>query len=117
MHTEPQLLAPVVELGARRRSRRTKHARARAVHGLVALWFGTAIFTALVLVGQLTSLALKHGLAGLGIGVVITAAIAWPAAAYWLRRVRSASQRSSGPIRRPSMRLATKPSRRDADSN
>ena len=81
--------ASVIVLAERRRKRRLgRKQRDVAFRSLVALWFGVGLLAALFIPAVLLSVALRHGVAGIGIALAIATAVAWPLAAKWLAKGR-----------------------------
>ena len=81
--------ASVIVLADRRRKRRLgRKQRDVAFRSLVALWFGLGLLAALLIATVLLSMAFRHGVAGIGIALAISTAVAWPLAEKWLAKGR-----------------------------
>jgi hypothetical protein len=87
--------ATVIAFAPKRRAARANGRRRAVARGLVAAWFGMAALAVLLLLGQGVALMLRHGVAGIGIGLVAVSAASWPVAGRLL------VTGSSGPRKRP----------------
>ena len=105
--------ATVVALGAKRRAARAYSRRRVAARGIVALWIGTGVLAATLLLGQATAFVLHHGLAALGIALVVVSAAGWPLAGRLLKNGSSSPHKR--PISRPGGRKLLKLSAQPAD--
>ena len=99
--------ATVIAFGPKRRAARASGRRRAVARGVIALWFGTAALAILLLVGEGAVLLLRHGLAGLGIGLLIVSAGGWPLAGRLLKADPQRAPRKQ-PISQRPMPLALK---------
>jgi len=77
---QPTAEARVIAFGPKRRASRASGRRRAVARGIVSLWLGMAALAVLLLVGQVVAVLLRHGLAGIGIGLGIVSAAGWPLA-------------------------------------
>ena len=111
---QPTAEATVIAFGPKRRAARASGRRRAAARGIVSVWLGTAALAVLLLVGQLVALLLRHGLAGIGIGLVVVSAAGWPLAGRLIKKGNPESRKR--PISRPARNLGLKLSPSAADS-
>lgn len=111
---QPTAEATVIAFGPKRRAARN-HGRRRAVaRGIVSVWLGTAALALLLLVGQIVALLLRHGVAGIGIGLAIVSAAGWPLAGRLTKNGSAGSRKR--PISGRARNLGLKLSPQAADS-
>jgi hypothetical protein len=72
--------ATVIEFGPKRRAALAEGRRRGAARAIVSLWLGVAVLAVVLLVGQASILLLRHGVAGLAIGLGIVTVAGWPVA-------------------------------------
>lgn len=77
---QPTAEARVIAFGPKRRASRASGRRRAVARGIVSLWLGTAALAVLLLVGEVVAVLLRHGLAGMGIGLAVVSAAGWPLA-------------------------------------
>jgi len=97
---QPTAEARVIAFGPKRRAARASGRRRAVARGIVSLWLGMAALAVLLLVGQIVALLLRHGLVGIGIGLVVISAAGWPLAGRLIRN-GSAAYRKQPISRRP----------------
>src|SRR5205807_9950373 len=71
---QPTAQARVIAFGPKRRAARASGRRRAIARGIVSLWLGMAALALLLLVGQIVAVLLRHGVAGIGIGLVVVSA-------------------------------------------
>lgn len=98
--------ARVIAFGPRRRAARAFGRRRAVARGIMSLWLGTAALAVLLLVGQAVAALLRHGLAGLGVGLLIVSAAGWPLAGRLLKK--SSPESRKRPISSRPRRLGLK---------
>jgi len=92
--------ARVIAFGPKRRAARAFGRRRALARGIVSLWLGAAALAVLLLVGEVVAVLLRHGLTGIGIGLVIVSAAGWPLAGRLIKTGRPTSPKrpiSRGP--------------------
>jgi MFS family permease len=97
---QPTAEATVIAFGPKRRAVRASGRRRAVARGIVSVWLGAAALAILLLVGQLVAVLLRHGVAGIGIGLAVVSAAGWPLAGRLLTR-GSPPQRKRPISRRP----------------
>jgi hypothetical protein len=85
----------VIAFDPKRRAARAYGRRRAVARGMISLWLGIPGLVALVLLGEAVAVLLRHGLAGLGVGLVIVSGASWPLAGKLL------SAGSRDPRKRP----------------
>ncbi len=110
----PTAEARVIAFGPKRRAARGFGRRRALARGIVSLWLGMAALAVLLLVGEATAALLHHGLAGMGIGLVVVSAAGWPIAGRLLKRGTPASRKR--PISRGQGNVGLKLSRFGAEA-
>ena len=83
---QPTAEARVIAFGPKRRASRAFGRRRAVARGIVSLWLGTAALAVLLLVGQIVAVLLRHGLAGIGIGLAVVSAAGWPLAGRLIKK-------------------------------
>jgi len=83
----------VIAFGPKRRAARAFGRRRAVARGIVSLWLGAAALAVLLLVGEGVAVLLRHGLAGIGIGLAIVSAAGWPLAGRLLKTGSSTSRK------------------------
>lgn len=111
---QPTAEARVIAFGPKRRAARASGRRRAVARGIVSLWLGLAALAILLLVGQVVALLLRHGLAGIGIGLVVVSAAGWPVAGRLIRNGSSAYHKQ--PISRRARPVGLKFSPRTAEA-
>lgn len=92
---QPIAEARVIAFGPKRRAARASGRRRAVARGIVSVWLGTAALALLLLVGQMVAVLLRHGVAGIGIGLAAVSLAGWPLAG------RLTKNGSAGPHKRP----------------
>ena len=111
---QPTAQARVIAFGPKRRAARASGRRRAIARGIVSLWLGMAALALLLLVGQIMAVLLRHGVAGIGIGLVVISAAGWPLAG---RLIANGSRTSRNqPISRRPRHLGLKSSPRTAET-
>jgi len=77
---QPTAEATVIAFGPKRRAARASGRRRAVARGIVSVWLGMAALAVLLLVGQMVAVLLRHGVAGIGIGLAVVSAAGWPLA-------------------------------------
>jgi hypothetical protein len=72
--------ATVIEFGPKRRAARSEARRRGAARAIVSWWLGVAVLAVVLLVGQAAILMLRHGVAGVAIGLGVLTVAGWPLA-------------------------------------
>ena len=85
--------ATVIAFGPKRRAARAEGRRRTVARGLVSIWLGVAVLAVVLLVGQGAILLLRHGLAGLGIGLAVVTVAGWPIAGRLIRTEAASHKR------------------------
>jgi len=111
---QPTAEARVIAFGPKRRSVRASGRRRAVARGIVSLWLGTAALAVLLLVGQVVAVLLRHGVAGIGIGLVVVSAAGWPLAGRLLKKGSQAQRKR--PISRRPRHVGLKSSPRTAEA-
>ena len=110
---QPTAEARVIAFGPKRRAARASGRRRAVARGIVSLWLGMAALALLLLVGQVVAVLLRHGLAGIGIGLVIVSAAGWPLAG---RLIKNGSAYHKQPISKRPRHVGLKFSSRTAEA-
>lgn len=76
----PTAEARVIAFGPKRRAARASGRRRAVGRGIVSVWLGTAALALLLLIGQIVASLLRHGVAGIGTGLVVVSVAGWPLA-------------------------------------
>jgi hypothetical protein len=106
--------ARVIAFGPKRRAARASGRRRAVARGIVSVWLGTAALAVLLLVGQVVALLLRHGLAGIAIGLAVISAAGWPIAGRLIKNGAPGSHKR--PISRRGRHVGLKLSPLAADS-
>jgi hypothetical protein len=106
--------ATVIAFGPKRRAARAEGRRRGAARAIVSLWLGIAVLAIVLLVGQAAILLLRHGIAGLAIGLGVVTLAGWPIAGRLMKAGSDLSHKR--PISLRSGRLGLKLSARAAEA-
>ena len=85
--------ARVIAFAPKRRASRASGRRKAVARALVSIWIGTAALAVLLLVGQIVAVVLRHGIAGMGIGLLVVSVAGWPLAGRLLKKNLAASRK------------------------
>jgi hypothetical protein len=85
--------ATVIEFGPKRRAARSQGRRRGAARAIVSLWLGVVVLAVVLLVGQAAILVLRHGVAGLAIGLGVVTVAGWPVAGRLIKAGSGASHK------------------------
>lgn len=111
---QPTAEARVIAFGPKRRAARASGRRRAVARGIVSLWLGLAALAVFLLIGQVVALLLRHGLAGIGIGLAVVSAAGWPLAGRLIKNGSPASHKQ--PISRRARQVGLKFSPRTAEA-
>jgi hypothetical protein len=90
---QPIAEARVIAFGPKRRAARASGRRRAVARGIVSLWLGMAALAVLLLVGQVVAVLLRHGLAGIAVGLAVVSIAGWPLAGRLIKNGSPASHK------------------------
>ena len=102
--------ATVIAFGPKRRAARAEGRRRGAARAIVSLWLGIAVLAIVLLVGQAAILLLRHGVAGLAIGLGVVTLAGWPVAGRLIKAGSDGSHKRpiSSRSGRPGLKLSAR---------
>jgi len=107
--------ATVIEFGPKRRAARAQGRRRGAARAIVSLWLGVATLAVVLLVGQAAILVLRHGVAGVAIGLGVVTLAGWPLAGRLIKAGSTVSHNQPISARRAGAPLKLSPQAAEAD--
>jgi len=106
--------ATVIAFGPKRRAARAEGRRRAAARAIVSVWLGVGVLAMVLLVGEAAILLLRHGVAGLAIGLGVVTVAGWPLAGRLIRADAAKSHKQ--PISRHTRYQGLKPSPQTAEA-